>query len=179
MQILFDLFPILLFFAAYKITADLILATAVAMVFSLLQLLIFRIKHGHYNKTQLISFISILILGGATILLRDELYIKWKPTVVYWLLALILLINHFLGKKPIIKMLIAGNINLPEQVWKQLNFSWALFCAGMGIINLVVIYNFNTATWVNFKLFGTLGLTGLFVIMQGIVISKFLRATTE
>lgn len=177
MQYLFDFFPIVLFFVVFKFSKNLILATSIAIPATFTQLVWYRWKTGKYNKTQIVSFFSILLLGGATIFLENDLFIKWKPTVVYWLLALIILTSQFFGKKPIIKRLIEHSVELPQKTWQRLNLSWALFFTLMGIINIYVIYNFNTDTWVNFKLFGTLGLTLCFIIIQGIIMAKHVKSS--
>lgn len=174
MHLFLDFLPILLFFIAFKVTSSLTIATLLAIVVTLVQMLVFKYQHGHYNKSHVISFASILILGGATILLKDELFIKWKPTAVYWCFASVLLGSQYIGKQPLIKRLIGSNLQLPDKIWYQLNISWCLFFTSMGFANLYVIYNFDTDTWVNFKLFGTIGLTLLFVLAQGVFLSKFM-----
>ena len=176
MQYLFDFFPIVLFFATFKVSQSIILATSIAIPATFAQLMWYRYKNGRYNKTQVVSFFSILILGGATIFLKNELFIKWKPTVVYWLLAIIIWVSQLFGKKPIIRRLIEHSVELPNKTWRNLNLSWALFFALMGIANIYIIYNYDTDTWVNFKLFGTLGLTLCFVIIQGLVMAKHIKA---
>lgn len=178
MQYLFDFFPIVLFFTVFKFSKDIILATAIAIPATFIQLMWFRWQKGKFNKTQVISFFCISLLGGATIFLKNDLFIKWKPTVVYWLLAVIILLSQFFGKKPIMKRLLENNIALPNKTWLQLNLSWALFFTVMGSINVYVIYNFNTDTWVNFKLFGTMGLTLVFVIIQGLIMAKYGKKET-
>ena len=175
MQYLFDYFPIILFFVTFKLSQNLILATSITIPATFLQVLWYRLQKGHYNKVNVISFFSILILGGATILLKDDLFVKWKPTVVYWLLSIVIIISQFIGKKPIIRRLVENSIELPQKTWQHLNLSWGLFFAILGAINVYIIYNFDTDTWVNFKLFGTLGLTLIFVIIQSLVMAKHIK----
>lgn len=170
-KLLLDFLPIALFFVAYKFF-NLMIATQVAIAASLLQLIWLRISTGKVQKVNLISFLSILILGSATLLLKNEIFVKWKPTVVYWALAMGLFISQVVGKKPIIQRLGEASITLPEKIWRQLNICWISFFTGLGVINLYVVYNFSTTIWVNFKLFGTLGLTILFIILQSIYMAK-------
>ena len=175
MQLLFDFFPILLFFLAFKLSNSISIATFIAILSTLVQLFWYRFKNGKYNKTHIISFFSILILGGATIMLNNELFIKWKPTVVYWILALLFLGSQYLGKKSIMEMLIEKNIKLPQKKYDQLNKIWALFFLFIGSLNLYVVYNFSTNTWVNFKLFGILGITCIFIIIQSIFMARHVK----
>lgn len=170
-KILLDFLPIALFFAAYKYF-NLMIATQVAIVASLLQLVWLRISTGKLPKVNLVSFLSILILGGATLLLKDDIFIKWKPTAVYWLLGLALLFSQIFGSKPIIQRLGEKTVSLPDRIWRQLNLTWFGFFSAMGFANLYVVYNFDTSVWVNFKLFGTLGLTIVFIIGQSMYMAK-------
>ncbi len=174
MKFLFDFFPIALFFIAYKM-GDIYLATITAILASVVQVLWSRYKTGRFEKLPLITLGTILVLGGATLFFRNELFIKWKPTALYWVLALALVISQFIGKKNLMQRLLEQNIVLPIKVWHQLNLSWALFFAAMGIANLYVVYHFDTDTWVNFKLFGTLGLTLVFIVVQGLYMAKHLK----
>lgn len=166
MKLLFDFFPILLFFLAYKL-GDIYIATLSAIAASLLQVVWLRWKQGCFEKMSLITFFSLSILGGATVFFQNEIFIKWKPTVVYWLLALSFLASQWLGNKPLLQRLAEGNVQLPAIIWLRLNWSWVIFFAVMGVLNLYVVQHFDTNTWVNFKLFGTLGLTFIFIVLQG------------
>lgn len=174
MKFLFDFFPIILFVIAFKM-GDIYLATIAAIVASIIQVLWSRYKTGRFEKLPLITLATIVILGGATLFFKNELFIKWKPTVLYWVLALALLISQFIGKKPLMQRLLEQNVGLPMRIWYQLNLSWALFFTAMGIINLYVVYHFDTNTWVNFKLFGTLGLTLIFIVIQGFYMAKYFK----
>lgn len=171
MKLLFDFFPVILFFLAYKL-GGIYIATLSAIVVSFLQVLWLRFKRGYFEKMALITFLSLSLLGGATILFQNELFIKWKPTVVYWLLALFFLSSHWFGNKPVLRRLAEGNIQLPSAIWLRLNWSWVIFFTVMGLLNLYVVQHFDTDTWVNFKLFGTLGLTLIFVLLQGIYMTR-------
>lgn len=167
MKILFDFFPIILFFLAYK-WAGIYTATLVAMAASLVQVLWGRLRSGHFEKMPLITLVTLVVLGGATLFFRNEAFIKWKPTVVYWLLGFGFLLSQWIGNKPAIQRLAEQNIQLASTVWVRLNLSWAIFFIGMGCLNIYVIQNFDTDTWVNFKLFGSLGLTFIFILCQSI-----------
>ncbi len=171
MKLLFDLFPVALFFVAYKF-ADIYVATGVAIVANIAQIVWMRLTGKKVEPMMWISLVIIAVFGGATLLLRDETFIKWKPTVLYWLFGSVLLSAQFAFGKNLIRALMEKNIALPELIWQRLNLSWAVFFTAMGFINLYVAYNFSTDTWVNFKLFGSFGLMLLFIIGQGLMLSK-------
>lgn len=178
MKFLFDFFPIALFFIAYKM-GDIYLATITAIVATVIQVLWSRYKTGRFEKLPLITLGTLVVLGSATLFFKNELFIKWKPTVLYWVLALALIISQFIGKKPLMQRLLEQNVALPIRVWHQLNLSWALFFLAMGIANLYVVYHFDTNTWVNFKLFGTLGLTLAFIVLQGFYMAKYFKQPSD
>ena len=167
MKLFLDFLPILLFFAAYKL-GDIYIATGVAILASLVQVLFLRVKTGQFEKMSLFTLLLISILGGATLLFRDELFIKWKPTVLYWLLAVAFLISQFIGQKPLIQRAAERGIQLPKSAWQRLNLLWVLFFVFMGSLNLFVVHHYDTDTWVSFKLFGTLVLTLIFVLLQSL-----------
>lgn len=167
MKFLFEFFPILLFFLAYK-WGDIYIATIVAMVASLIQVIWSRYKHGFFETVPLITLGTITLLGGATLLFKNELFIKWKPTVVYWVLALVFLFSQFFTQKSMMQRIGEKSIPLSKKVWGKLNLSWVVFFGLMGIVNLYVAYNFDTDSWVKFKLFGTLGLTVVFILLQSV-----------
>lgn len=174
MKLLFDFFPIFLFFIAFK-WFGIYIATAVTMVGSLLQVSIYWLKHRKFEGLHLITLAIVVLLGGTTLLLHNELFIKWKPTAIYWTFALSFLGSQFIGKKPLIQRLLDTQITLPVLIWRHLNLSWALFFSIMGIVNVYVIYHFSTNAWVNFKLFGSLGMTIIFLIAQAIYMSRYLE----
>jgi len=173
MKLLFDFFPILLFFIAYK-TFDIFVATAVAIVAAIVQVGISRFKNKRYETMHLVTLALIIVFGGATLLLQDEMFIKWKPSIVNWLFGLAFLASQFVGQQPLVKRMMAGAIDMPAPIWTRLNLAWSLFFLALGLINVYVIYNFDTDTWVNFKLFGMMGLTIGFVIIQGIYIARYI-----
>jgi intracellular septation protein len=174
MKLLFDFFPILLFFIAYKF-AGIYVATAIAIITSFVQVAYHFIRYRRFENMQLLTLVLIAVLGGATIWLHDEMFIKWKPTVINWVLAILFFTSHWIGKQPLIKRLMQDHVELPNTVWRRLNFSWIGFFFLTGLANLYVVYNFDTDTWVNFKLFGILGLTLIFVILQSIYLAKHIK----
>jgi len=176
MKLLFDFFPIILFFIAFKLYG-IYTATAVAIVASFAQVGWYWLKHKRFENTHLITLVIIVVFGGATLLLEDELFIKWKPSVLNWVFGVAFLASHFIGKKTIVERMMGGNINLPTGVWSKLNASWVVFFIALGFINLYVVYNFDTDTWVNFKLFGMMGLTLLFVIAQAAYMSRHMETS--
>lgn len=178
MRILLDFFPIILFFIAYKI-GDIYIATCVAIVATLVQLIYGKVRQGTYEKSHVISFVLILILGGATLLMKDAMFIKWKTTAVYWVLGCVFIGSQFFGQKSLMEHIAGHSIEMKKAIWKKLNLSWGIFFLIMGCLNLYVVYHFDTDTWVNFKLFGTLGLTLLFVLGQGIYMAKHLEQDKE
>jgi intracellular septation protein len=174
MKLLFDFFPILLFFVVYKF-AGIYAATVTAMVAALVQTVYFRVKHHRFEPMHLFSLVIIVVLGGATLYLQNELFIKWKPTVLNWIFALAFFTSQYLGKQPLIQRLLAKNVELPAMIWSRLNLLWAVFFAVLGALNLYIVYHFSTDIWVNFKLFGMLGLTILFVIAQSIYLASHIK----
>jgi intracellular septation protein len=149
------------------------LATLVAIVASVGQIGWVKLR-GHKVETMLwVSLGIIVVFGGATLWLHDESFIKWKPTVLYWIFAGIIFGATFFGRN-IIRSLMGNQMELPDIAWSRLNASWGGFFAFMGVANLVVAFNFSTDAWVNFKLFGSLGLMLLFVIGQSMMLTRYL-----
>lgn len=178
MKLLFDFFPILLFFIAYKFYG-IYVATGVAMVACVLQVAGYWVKNRRFETLHIITLVSILVFGGATLLLHNPLFIKWKPTVIYWIFAGVLFFTQFTGKRPLFQGLMEEKIILPKTTWTKLNASWAIYFIILGAANLFVAYFFSTNAWVNFKLFGTLGCTLLFAAVQGIYIAKHVQNNPE
>lgn len=176
MKFLFDFFPIALFFITFKLYDDpnegVLAATAVAIIASAVQVLLFWLKNKRVEKMHIITLVLITVLGGATLILKDPVFIKWKPTGVNWMFAIAFLGSQFIGEKPFVKRMMAHAVELPEAIWKRLNFAWVLFFTAMGFANLYVAFNFDLSTWVDFKTYGMLGLTVLFVILQAIFLAK-------
>lgn len=177
MKLLLDFLPIVIFFIVYKTTNDIILATAILIPATLLQMLYTWIKTHKVEKMQLVTLALVIVLGGATVLFQDKTFIQWKPTVVNWLFGLAFLGSQFIGEKTIVERIMGSNITLPDFAWKNLNLAWVFFFIVMGVINLFVAYTFSEETWVNFKLFGMLGLTLIFILVQGIYLSRHIQNT--
>lgn len=174
MKLLFDLFPVVLFFIAFKMY-DLYVATAVIIVATMLQVGYMYLKHKRVEKMHIITLVLIVVLGGLTLVLQDEAFIKWKPTLVNWGFALVFLGSHYIGSKPIIERMMSQAISLPDEIWIRLSWLWIAFFMISGITNLWVAFTFDTDTWVNFKLFGLMGMTLVFIIIQGLYISQYIQ----
>lgn len=175
MKFLFDLFPVILFFAAFKFFG-IYVATAVAIVATLLQIGWVKFRHGKVDNMLIASGIIIVVFGGATLLLHDETFIKWKPSVLYWLFGIGLSVASLLFKKNLIRSMMEKQISMPDPIWNKLNHAWAAFFIFLGCLNLIVAYNFTTEAWVNFKLFGTMILMFAFIVGQSLMISKYIVA---
>ncbi len=174
MKLLFDLFPIVLFFVAYKV-ADIYVATGVAIVASIGQIGWLLARGKRVEGMQWTSLAIIVLFGGMTLLLKDETFIKWKPTVLYGLFALVLAGAQLLFRRNLIRSAMGQQIALPEPVWSRLTVLWTLFFVAMAVLNLFVAYRFPTDTWVNFKLFGTTGLTLAFVLAQAVYVGRHVQ----
>lgn len=174
MKLLFDLFPLIVFFIAFKLQG-IYAATAVAIAATFVQIGWVWWRRGAVDTLLWVSLGVIVVFGGTTLLLQDETFIKWKPTVLYWLFALALAIAQGFFGKNLIRTLLGEQMTLPDPVWARLNLSWMVFFAGMGAVNLIVAYTLSTESWVNFKVFGATGLLLLFVLAQGVVLAKYLQ----
>jgi len=172
MKLLIDFFPIILFFVAFKVWG-IYEATAVAIVATVAQIAWLRYSTGKIEPMQWMSLGVIVLFGGATIALQNETFIKWKPTVLYWLMGGALLIAQMFFRKNLLKSLMGSQMTLPDAAWRVMNWSWMGFFAAMGVLNLWVAYSFDTDTWVNFKLFGGLGLMAAFVVAQALYLSRY------
>ena len=178
MKFLFEFFPIILFFAAFKFKG-IFFATAVAIAASIVQIGFSYIKNKKVEKPAIISLIVIIVFGGATLLLHNETFIKWKPTILYGIFSAALILSRALFGKNLIKAMLEGKIEVPEKVWEGINYSWGSFFAIVAVLNIYVAYNYPTDTWVNFKLFGIMGLMLIFVILQGLVLSRYIEEKAE
>ncbi len=199
MKFLFDLLPVILFFVTFRYgeahkeaahtwlgnivdtgtipldQAPILIATIVVMVATLGQILWVRLRHGKIDTMLWVSLFLVVFFGGLTLFFHDERFIKLKPTILYWVLASSLAFSFFVLKKNPMASLLGGQIELPNHAWKTVSLMWIGFFAGMGCLNLYVAANFATETWVNFKLFGGMGLLILFVIAQGMYLSRFMQ----
>ncbi len=174
MQLLFDLLPVILFFVAYKFSG-IYTATIVAIIASIIQVVISRLRNGKFENMQIFTLIILVVMGGLTIGLQNEQFIKWKPTLVNWGFAIAIYIFTIVQRRPAIEKLMGKKIQLPINIWYQLNNAWAIFFILLGALNLWVAYQFSTETWVNFKLFGLMGITLFFVLIQGVYLSKHMK----
>lgn len=174
MKFLFDLFPVILFFIAFKLQG-IYVATGVAIAASFAQIGWLLLRGRKIDAMLWVSLAIIVVFGSATLLLHDETFIKWKPTVLYWLFASVLSVSALLFRKNLIRTMLGEQIQMPDPAWNKLNFSWVGFFACMGVLNLYVAFNYPTDTWVNFKLFGGMGLMLAFVIGQGVFLAKYVE----
>ncbi len=183
MKFLFDFFPVVAFFIAFYIPENreqgIYLATAVAIAASFIQVTIYWLIHRRFVRMHLITLALLVILGGATLILHDERFIKWKPTAVNWVFALAFLGSQFVGKKNLVQRMMEQAVSVPKSVWTTLNLSWVMFFIVMGTANLYVAFNYSSEVWVNFKLFGILGLTLVFVFGQAIYMSRYMEEMND
>lgn len=203
MKFLFDMFPVILFFGVFKWgeghadaaqamvgqylsglvsggsvgveQAPILLATAVAIVATMAQITYLLLRGRKVDGMLWVSLAIIVIFGGATIYFHNETFIKWKPTVLYWVFAVVLIGAQLTMGKNLIRLMMKAQIDLPDPVWTRLNLAWASFFAAMGALNLYIAFNFPTSVWVNFKLFGFMGLMIAFVIAQTMFLSKYIK----
>ena len=204
MKFLLDFFPVVLFFIAYKFFGDLPpqlieIANELpfvsishdepkdAIYFATLTIILATIIQniGHWlafkklEKMHIISLGILIVFGSMTLGLKDPLFIKWKVSIFNWVFAAVIIGSQFIGKTPLIERMMSHAIEVPKKIWKQINFSWGLFFALVGVVNLYVAYNYSEETWVDFKLFGVFGLTIVFMIAQGIYLAKHAKPTDE
>ena len=161
--------------AATSAQAPIMLATAIAILATFAQIGYLLIRRRKVDTMLWVSLAIITLFGGATIYFHNETFIKWKPTVLYWFFGAALLISQALIGKNLIRLMMEKQIALPDMVWQRLSLSWAAFFGAMGLVNLYIAYNFPTAFWVNFKLFGFTGLMIAFVIAQSLFLSKYVK----
>jgi intracellular septation protein len=182
MKFLFDLFPIILFFVAFKL-GDIYTATIVAMVATIGQILWVYYRHRKIDAMQWVSLVMILVFGSLTIFLHDKTFIQLKPTALYWLFSGVLFVSAQFFQKNWIQVLMGKQITLKEphskSIWHQVNMAWAIFFFFMGILNLYIAFEFSEETWVNFKLFGSTALLVIFVILQGMWLSRHMEQSVE
>ena len=199
MKLLFDLFPVILFFIAFKYSeknpelaaswvatllgsaavdlkqAPILLATIVVIAATVAQIAWVWFRHGKVDKMLWVSLVLVVVFGGLTLVFQNEDFIKWKPTILYWVFAASMAFSAIVLKKNAIKAMLGEQLTLPENIWQTVNFSWVAFFACMGGLNLLIAFNFPTDIWVNFKLFGGMGLLLLFVLGQGMLLSKYVE----
>jgi intracellular septation protein len=176
MKLLIDLFPVVLFFTAFKLKG-IFVATTVAIIASVIQIGWMYYKHKKVEPMVWLSFIIICVFGGATLLLHNETFIKWKPSILYWLFALALTGGQLFFGKNAMKGILGKQLSLPDKAWGKINLSWGGFFLVLGCVNLYVAYTFSTDTWVNFKLFGIMGLILVFSVVQGVILNTLKPAS--
>ncbi len=201
MKILFDLFPVILFFATYKIMTwghksaacvsdstahlpwfqqPLLLATAVAIAASMAQIAwVLLVRRARVDKMLWLSFGTILILGGATLYFHDASYIQWKPTVYYWVLATVLAGAQLLMGKNLSRALLEKAYKLPNRVWKAVNAGWVLFFVALGFLNIAAVHTLSCDSWVDFKMFGVPALLIAFGLLQTAAVYKYIEEEKE
>jgi len=166
-----ELLPVLLFFVCYKFF-DIYFATMIAIIAAVLMAGFTYFRKGRLEVKQLIPVAVLVVFGSATLFLKDPIFIKWKPSVVTWITGTIFLISHFVGRKPIVGHLFGDKLELTPKMEKRLNLAWSIYFLIIGTVNLIVAYNVDTDTWVNFKLFGVGGMTLIFALVQSIFIVR-------
>jgi intracellular septation protein len=171
MKFFFDLLPVLAFFVAFQV-AGIYAATAVAIATTFVQVVWLKLRGKRVDAMLWASFVIIVVFGGATLVLQDETFIKWKPTVLYWLLGAVLSGAALVFRRNLIRAMLSEQVRLPDPVWNRLNWSWVGFFLFMGGLNLYVAYNYSTDLWVNFKLFGGMGLMLVFVVVQALFLAR-------
>src|SRR5258707_1215055 len=174
MKFLFDLFPIILFFVAFKIWG-IFTATAVAIVATLVQIAWVAFRHRKVDPMLWVSLGVVTVFGGATLVLHNDTFIKWKPTALYWLFAGALIVSQVGFGKNLIEAMMGKQIVLPHRIWGQLNLAWAVFFAILGVVNLFVAFNYTTDQWVNFKLFGATGCLLVFIVGQSLWLAQYIE----
>ncbi|MDR3492190.1 MAG: septation protein A [Gammaproteobacteria bacterium] len=180
-NMLYDFLPVLLFFIAFKIYG-IYVATVVGIAATAIQVLLTYVLKRKVDKQQLITLAVFVIFGSMTLYFHNPLFIKWKPTVIFWIFGLAFLFSRYIGKKPLIQRMLEGLLEqqaatVPLSLWQKLNFAWAIFFIFLGSINIYVAYTYSTETWVNFKVFGILGLLIAFSFFQAAYLSKHLSET--
>ena len=170
MQLLVDFLPIIIFFVVFKLYG-MYAATAAIIVAMAAQIAVQWFRERKVSKMLLVSGVLVAIFGSATLVLRNPIFIQWKPTIVNWLFAAAFLGSQFIGQQTLIERVMGHAVQLTQTMWRKLNLMWVANFAFLGAANIYVVYNFDEETWVNFKLFGMLGLTLIMAVGQAIWIS--------
>ncbi len=170
---LVEFFPILLFFIAFKLY-DIYVATAVVIVATIVQVGYAWFKYRKVETMQWITLILVVVMGGLTLILHDEQFVKWKLSIIEWLFGFAFLGSQFIGKKPFIERMMSSQLNLPAPIWKVLNLCWAAFFIGVGCLNVYVMFHYDTNDWVTFKTFVVPSMMAVFIVLQMIFLYKHL-----
>ncbi|OGT46158.1 MAG: hypothetical protein A3E83_04360 [Gammaproteobacteria bacterium RIFCSPHIGHO2_12_FULL_41_20] len=175
----YDFLPVLLFFLAFKYYG-IYTATIVGIVATAVQALASLLFTRKFDRKVWITFMVFVLFGGMTLYFHNPIFVKWKPTIVFWIFGAILLVTQWLGKTPLMQRMLSGafqeKMTIPTVAWRRLNLAWALFFVLLGVINLLIAYRFDDSVWVNFKLYGITGLLLLFSVFQTIFLMKYLRS---
>lgn len=178
MKFLLDLFPIIVFFVAYYSRSDidqrLFFATGATIIAVLIQMLISWLYQRKVEKIHLLSFVLILILGAVTLILEDKRFFLWKPTAVYWMFALVFVLSEWFGQKTLTERMLGNAFHAPGTIWRRMNRLWSLFFLFLGVLNLLIAFSLPEHVWVNFKLFGVLGLSLAFALVQVLLLQRYL-----
>lgn len=182
-NMIFDVGLVILFFITFKMY-DIYVATIAIICGSITQIAITRMFFKRFDKKQLIVLAILIVFGGMTLYFHNPIFIKWKPTIVFWLMACIFLLNHWLGKKPIPQQMMSHVLEDKQQtisptIWKRLSFAWIIFFILLGGINIYIAYYYSTNAWVNFKLYGILGALLGFGILQSFYLSRYLNGEAK
>lgn len=177
MQLLYEILPVFLFFLAFKFY-DIYVATVVGIVATTLQVVATRAVSGVWDRKQVITMAIFILFGGMTLYFHDPIFVKWKPTIVFWIFAIAILFTQVFTKKTMMQRMMEGAIQqsgtVPSQVWRKINIMWALFFAVMGSVNLYVAYYFSNDVWVNFKFYGITAALLLVSIVQALYLIRFM-----
>jgi intracellular septation protein len=207
MKIFFDFLPLILFFGTFKYAeghadwaarfatdhfgfmvsggvvgteeAPVLLATVVVIVATAVQILVLLMRRRKIDLMLWMTFVLVVVLGGATVWFHNATFIKWKPSVLYWAMGLAFWVSQTVFRKNLLQSLVGDQLELPAKVWQRLNFAWIAFFALMGLLNLYVAYGFSTSTWASFKAFGATGLMLVFMVAQGFYLSRHLKPDAE
>ncbi|RDI46038.1 septation protein A [Aquicella lusitana] len=182
MQLFYEIFPVFLFFLAFKFY-DIYVATVVGIVATLAQVLLSRFLAGKWDNKQLITLGVFVFFGGMTLYFHNPIFVKWKPTIVFWVFALVIVGYQLIARRSLMQRLMQNMLQdkgaIPIKVWKRLDFIWALFFSGLGCMNLYIAYYFSNDAWVNFKFYGVTGALFLFSIFQAFYLMRYLSDKIE
>lgn len=182
MLFLFEIFPVILFLIAFKMY-DIYVATTVGIVTTLMQVVAYRIWMGKWDRKQVITLAVFLVFGGMTLYFHDPIFVKWKPTVVFWIFALVIFGSQLFTNKPLMQRLMENVFKdkgeVPVSAWKKVNVMWGVFFIVMGGVNIYVAYNFSNETWVNFKVYGITGALFILSIVQTFYLMRYLVETKQ
>jgi intracellular septation protein len=175
---LIEMLPLILFFIAFKLY-EIYIATMVGIIATLTQVLVTRYWRGKWDRTQIITFCVFLLFGGMTLYFHNPIFVKWKPTIIFAIFALIIICSQLFTHKPMMQRLMEKIVedkghHVPAPVWKRINFMWALFFITLAAINLFVAYTFSNDVWVNFKVFGISSALLIASIMQAVCLTRYI-----